>query len=240
LSRNEESSLKNDESYSTNKPLSRNASKRRRPPPDSPHSSMTDLADQAWSSIKARRPPASQAKSTQRQRGVTGVGREVYSTPIKTKNVQIPTPSATYDESSTALSQPITSGTMGTCSGTTSARMTDLTEVESYEETTLRERRRKKGNGLGMKSETGQCVGRALITNGCSGPDKRDRDGTDAWAGASVEDSRLNPRLGSRTSMGGGVTILSHFSFLPSCDSAIDLLPDSSLTYCTDIGVRGM
>ena len=59
-----------------------------------------------------------------------------------------------------------------------------------------------KGNGLGEKSETGQCVGGALITYGCSGPDKRGRDGTDVWAGASVEDSRLNPRLGSLLRLG--------------------------------------
>jgi hypothetical protein len=90
-----------------------------------------------------------------------------------------------------------------------------------------------KGNGLGEKSETGQCVGGALITHGCSGPNKRGWDGTNAWAGASVEDSRLNPRLDSRTSTGGDDTTLTPFSFLPSCDSAIDSLPELFLAYCT-------
>jgi hypothetical protein len=109
----------------------------------------------------------------------------------------------------------------------------EATAEESYKETTPRKRRRMKGSGLGEKSETGQCVGGALITHGCSGPDKRGRDGTDAWAGALVEDSRLNPRLGSRTSTGGDDTFLTPLSFSPSCDSAIDSLPDLFLAYCT-------
>jgi hypothetical protein len=94
-----------------------------------------------------------------------------------------------------------------------------------------------KGNGLEEKSETGQCVGGALATIGCSRPRERDGDGTGARAGALVEDSRLNhrtePRLVPRTSTGGDDTILTPFSFSPSCDSAVDSLPKLFLAYCT-------
>jgi hypothetical protein len=64
--------------------------------------------------------------------------------------------------------------------------------AKSYRENTPRKRRRTKGNGLGEKSETGQCMGGALTGIGCSGPRERDRDGIGAWAGAPVKDSRLN------------------------------------------------
>jgi hypothetical protein len=93
-----------------------------------------------------------------------------------------------------------------------------------------------KGNGLGEKSETGQCVGGALIDLGCSGPHKRDGDETGAWAGAPSKDLRLNlqikSRMESRTTTGGDDTILTPFSFSPSCDLAVDLLPKLFLAYC--------
>jgi hypothetical protein len=100
------------------------------------------------------------------------------------------------------------------------------------------------GNGLGEKSKTGQCMGRALIDIGCSGPYERDGDKTGAWVGAPVEDSRLNhrakSRLGPRTMMGSDDTILTPFSFSPTCDSAVDSLPELFLAYCTihDMAVR--
>jgi hypothetical protein len=101
-----------------------------------------------------------------------------------------------------------------------------------------------KGNGLGEKAETGQCAGGALATLGCSRPRERDGDGTGVWAGAPVEDSRLNhrtmPRLEPQPLTGGGDTILTPFSFSLSCDSAVDLLPELFLAYCTihDMAVR--
>ena len=94
-----------------------------------------------------------------------------------------------------------------------------------------------KGSGLREKSETGQCVGGALIEIGCSKPHERDGDGTGAWAGAPVKDLRLNHQaeswLGPRTMTGGDDMTLTPFSFFPSCDLAVDSLPELFLAYCT-------
>jgi hypothetical protein len=92
-----------------------------------------------------------------------------------------------------------------------------------------------KGNRPKEKLRIGQCMGRALTTNkpSCSGPHERDGDGNGVRVGAPFEDSRLNPQMESWTSTGGDDTILTPFFFSPSCDSAIDSLPELFLAYCT-------
>ena len=176
--------------------------------------------------------------------GVTGAATKTGSTCTKKKIAPTRTPAVTDAAPDTASSPNTTPATTASWSGTTCAHTRATTVAKPYLENTPRKRRQMKGIGLGEKSKTGQCVGGAPATIGCSRPCERDKDGTGAWVGAPVEDSRLNhqtePRLEPQTSTGGDDTILTPFSFSPSCDSAVDLLPELFLAYCTihDMAVR--